>query len=582
MATITSNPRRRLSKIPSAPTYASLASKYADTFQKAIDQQEAYDLETKMNLFRLGQTTYEDFKSYLEQKIKDAPAGTKKAADYTGLLVDAEKYNKQMIETNAKNTVEKMRTEMLEAIPGQVTTKNELDIVRKLKESVDKNSGVYADLVEQEAKLKNQLFNEGSSGGKSRLSDNLEKYYVAIATENKKLMEDYQAGKISGTELDTQLYNNGLNFQEAVAQAEASGVNVPASYLQVVEDTSYVEERLAQREVGQVFDVFNKNGQVETVSHQELLNDKFSANPKYTNSKYVVVPPTNAYDPYKLIDSETGKPVVDDNGMEVTASSATEARQLMEGLDGGETFSVKVPAKNANGLTTARQYNFDPTSQTFVPTDDPKAKTYAPVPGKENRFAPQSEGQSLFDFLQAGIAKINSFFDPTTNKLNMQSLLGELNPNTSANRTDQMGPFMEPTILDRQKDFVAPPEVQTAPVMEPKQNKGLFSKVKDAFSSKGVNPPVIDLPGKPSTVSGNLDLGETSFPKFNLSSVNVPDFNLGSFNAPTGFSLGGGPISSNMANAGPSFQPSSSTSLFDKVKSFGQSALGKVKSFLGF
>lgn len=581
MATVTTNPRRRLSKVPQARSYANVASRYADTFQKAIDAQEANDLATKMNLFRLGQMDYATFRKYLEDKVKEAPAGSKKASDYTGLLVDAEKYNKQMVEDTAKTTVEKLRTKMLESIKGQVTNSDELRIVRELKKAVDPNSSVYDDLVTEEAKIKNSIATAGAAGGKKGMQDNLDKYYAHVATENANLIKDYKAGKITGYEMDQKLYQNGLNFQDAVNQAEKAGVNIPTTYYNAIEDTNYVKQELAQREVGQVFDVMNKSGVVEPVTHQELEADKLKTSPDFVRSKFVVQPDATG-SLFNIIDTSTGKQV-----NQVPATSQSEAVAMRKQLEDQSGYAVVVPKANANGITSLQQYNFDPKTQSYSSAENPEQKIYSPVStGFENRFQVQPK-TTLTDFLNAGITKLKSFLTPDQTSVDYEKLNQSLYP-----KEGQMGPFMSPTLLASPSTAgvaSTAPVVSDKPFVAPTAGPNIFQKatsaVKDFFGSAKPTPKSIPAPGNMPVPQGNLDisglkLDNMKMPEFNL---NMPSFNMPTgFNAPSGFNM---PSSSfnPPTTGGPSMGPTTTGGGFlSKLKNFGQSALGSIKKFFGF
>lgn len=579
MAVVTTNPRRRLSQIPAARTYTDVASRYSQAFQQALEQKEANEVSSKLNLFRLGEISWEDFKSFLTQKIKDAPAGSTKYAEYTGLMIDAEKYNTQIKETAAQNTVEKLRTQMLEAIPGQVTAKDELRIVREIKGQVDKDTSVYADLVAEEAKLKNEIANAGSSAGKKSIQDNLDKYYAQISVENENLANDYKTGKISGYELDQQLYQNGLNFQDALNQAERAGANIPTTYYQEAEDTKYIEDRLAQREVGQVFDVMNKSGEIEPVTHQELEADKLKTSPDFIRGNYSIEQPNINAEIYYLVGPD-GK-----RASNIPFTSSSEAVAARKKLEEKEGYAVVVPKTNENGITTLEQYNFDPQTQTYSTATEPDTKLYSPVAtGFENRFLYQPNTK-LTDFLNAGIAKLRSFFSPEKGTVDYQKLTSELNPSQEG-----MGPFMVPTILSPPKAEVAQPAPEVPVVESTVERQGLFSKAKtavqDFFASAKPTPTVGPIPGNMNTPSGNLDISGLNFnnqpfrlnlPKINIPDVNTPDFNLNL----SGFSLPGQNAAS--TTTGPTMGPTSSGPGFlDRIKTFGQSALGSVKKFFGF
>lgn len=580
MATITTNPRRRLSKVPAARSYAGVASKYAASFQTAIDQQEQNDISTKLNLFRLGSMTYADFKSFLEQKIKDANGNSKKMSDYSGILVDAEKYNTQLIESNAKNTAEKLRTKLLEKIPGQVTNADELRIVRELKKAVDPNSGVYADLVTEEAKIKNSLASAGAAGGKKGMQDNLDKYYAHVSTENANLIKDYKAGKITGYELDQKLYQNGVNFQDAISQAEKAGANIPTTYYAAAEDTNYIKQELAQREVGQVFDVMNKSGVVEPVTHQELEADKLKTSPDYVRSKFVIQPDATGY-LFNIVDTSTGKQV-----NQVPATTQSEAVAMRKQLEDQVGFSVVVPKSNANGIATLQQYNYDPKTQSYSTAENPGQKIYSPVStGFENRFTTQPN-TNLGDFLNAGITKLKNFMSPDQTTIDYEKLNKELYPVAT-----QAGPFMSPTILNAPVGTGATtttPTTPEKPMIAPTAGPNFFDKavssVKDFFGSARPTPASITPPGNMPVPQGNLDISGMNFnntpfklnlPDFKVPDINMPGFNLnlGGFNAPFGQPSATGPSMGPTSN-GPGF--------VDKLKSFGQSALGSVKKFFGF
>lgn len=574
MATVTTNPRRRLSKIPAARSYASVASRYADTFQKAIDAQEANDLNTKLNLFRLGQMSYADFKSFLEQKIKDAPGGSKKQADYTGLMIDAEKYNEQLQVDKINN----LKTQMLDKIQGNVTTKDELNIVRELKKTVDPSSKAYQSLVDSEVTLKQKVATEGKGAGKSALADQLQQYYTAIEVDNAKIADDFKKGLITGAEADQQLYDNGQNLKQAMIKASAGGVDIPAPVYKTVDEANQITaQRLAQREVGQVFDVINnQSGQVQSVTHQELLNDKNSTSPNFTQSRYSIEPDASGRR-FTLVDTQTGKPVTYEGSTTARSFDTTaKAKTAADALQGGNDFSVSVPQRDPNtGLMTAKKYSFDPQSQTFAPVDNVNLKTYTPSPGQEQKFAPDSFSKTLGDFFNNGIVKIKNYLNPTDNSINLTGLKQELNPAVGTGTT---GPFMGPA----NKPVTTPTPVstttQTAEFNPPKNN--FISKVANI-----INPPktpTITPPGNMPSPTGNIDLSGTNLSGFKMPDLKIPEFNLPGFNLNSTFNTPNpsfNPPSSNGPTMGPS---SSGAGFLDKIKSFGQSAIGGIKNFFGF
>jgi len=578
MATVTSNPRRRLSKIPTGDSsYSNIASRYASTFQKAIDTAEENDLQTKLNLFKLGSLKYEDFKNYLSDKIKGLDAGSTKASTYTSLMVEAEKYNKTLIENNAKTTVEQARANMLEQFKGKVTTQNELDIVRKLKDLAPKGTSTYADLVTEEAKLKNQVISEGAAAGKTTIKNNLDKYFAYVATENKQLIQDFQNGKITGYQLDQQLLQNGTQMKTALSTAESKGIDIPQTYYtDVAENTDYVKNRLAQREVGQVFDVLDRSGKVQSITHQELENDKLKSTPDYIRSKYTIESnPTGSI--FYVVDSTTGQKAV-----KTPFVSTTDANRAIKQLDETNGYSLVVPQTNANGITTTKQFNYNPVDQSFSPSDNTNFKLYTPAAtGFESRFQVQS-GKTLTDFINGGLTRLKQFLSPTDNSVDVNSLQNSFG---STDKT-QTGPFMSPTILSA--GATQPTVATTEPtVTEPTVKKeNFFSKAVDFL--KGKPAPTVTTPQDNIPVAkGNIDLSGTNFgPNLNLKSLNL---NLptavganSSFVSPTMPSLSVN--SNNSVTSGPSMGPSTSTNtgLLDKVKNFGTTALGNIKKFFGF
>lgn len=578
MATVTNNPRRRLSRVPNAPTYANLASRYADTFQKAIEQQEQNDLNTKLTQFKMGEFSYEDLKKYLEQKIKEAPDGSSKKAQYTSSLYEADKFNKANIESEAKSTVERLRTQMLDSIKGKVTTAKELEIVRELKKAVNPESGAYADLVMEEAKLKNQVANEGAAGGKKGIQDALDKYYAKVSIENENLIKDYQAGKITGYELDTRLFQNGIEFQKAIAQAEKSGANIPTTYYQAAEDTAYVKQRLGQREVGQVFDVMAKNGQVEAVTHQELEADKLRDNPQFIRSQFTIEPGPNGR--FQVVDTKTGQ-VQGRQGesgtIPRTFKTESDAQKFVSNLEQTTGYSVVVPKANENGITTLQQYNYDPKSQSYYTSEAPDKKVYTPVAtGFESRFQVQPN-KNLGDFINAGVAKLKSYFTPDQTNFDLDKMQADFYPKDQA-----AGPFIEPTILSAPE--VTPTMTPDKPMVTPTPKKSVFGQVKDFFSPP--KQPVYAQNQLPNPIGpgNNPGLSNSFGPSFDL-----PDFKIdtsgipsGGFNLPN-MNFNAPSMSSSASVNGPSMSPGgSSTGFLGSIKNFGQSALGKVKSWLGF
>lgn len=573
MATVTSNPRRRLSKIPSSGSYSNIASRYADSFQKAIDTSEQNDLETKLNLFKLGQIPYSELQKYIADKTKDLDPSSTKAVNYTSLLVEAEKYNKTLQDNNAKTLSDNTRAKLLDSFKGVVTTRDQLSIVQQLKSVVPKDTTEYANLAVEEANLKKQASTEGVAAGKTNTKNNLDKYFAYVSSENAQLIKDFQSGKITGYQLDTQLYQNGTQMQSALTSAESKGIDIPQTYYtDVAENTNYVKNRLAQREVGQVFDVLDKSGKVQSITHQELENDKLKTTPDFIRSKYSIE--TNAAgNIFYVVDSTTGERAV-----KTPFVSTTDAKRAMTQLDEKTGYSLVVPQATENGIAGTKQFNYNPADQSFSPSDNANYKLYTPAStGFESRFQVQS-GKSLGDFINNGITRLKQFFDPTKNDLDVSSLKNSFGGSVDKTQT---GPFMSPTVVSgagetapvTNAETFAPPKTEV-----PKEN--FFTKATDFL--KGKPGPTLTMPQDTLNVpKGNLDisglnLGKTDFSSMNL---NLPSFN-NNFGSPGGsFNVQGG------ANfSGPSMGPTTSTNtgLIDKVKNFGSTALGNIKKFFGF
>lgn len=585
MANVTVTPGRRLSRIPPARSYSNLASRYAQQFQAAIDQSEQNDLATKLNELRLGNISFDAFKQYTQKLIDAAPAGSSKKADYTGILVSAENFNKTNIENQAQTTVDKLRTQMLEKFPGQVTAKDQLAIVQKLKTAVDKKTDVYDSLVKEETQLKNQIINEAQTTGKGNLSNNLDKYYAALKTENDHLISEYQSGRLTGYELDSQLYQNGLNLANAVAKADAAGVNVPTSYYQAADETGFIQQRLAQREVGQVFDVFDTSGKVQTVTHETLTADQAKTSPDFVRSRYQIEPdPASLGRRLMIVDTSTGQKF----GAQSFATQA-QASAAIAKLGEKAGWSVVVPQQTANGVVTQKQYNFDPKTQTFSPTDNPGLKVYTPV-GDENanKFVAPATGGSLLNFINAGITKLNEFVDKTTGSFNLPGLQAQLNPNRITNPAapNVNGPFMQPRILTEPTPTPSPtiasqsripaPTVTPTSTVAPSPTATTTPRGTQAPMStqprQSVQPlqnTLSEVPVSPPAVKSFTPFAGVDFSKLNLNPVTAVQRFFG----------GGGAQTS-----GPTMGPSvtSGGGLIDKLRNFGQQAIGSVKNFFGF
>jgi hypothetical protein len=255
----------------------------------------------------------------------------------------------------------------------------------------------------------------------------------------------------------------------------------------------------------------------------------------------------------------------------------------MTQLDEKTGYSVVVPQANANGIAGTKQFNYNPADQSFSPSDNSNYKLYTPAStGFESRFQVQS-GKTLTDFINNGITRLKSFFDPAKNDLDVTSLQNSFGGSPDKTQT---GPFMSPTVVSgtgettpaSTAETFAPPKTEV-----PKEN--FFTKAVDFL--KGKPGPTLTMPQDTiGRTQGNLDISgfdtsKTNFPSMNL---NLPSFNLPSFNTNFG-SPGGSFIQPGGATfSGPSMGPTTSTNtgLLDKVKNFGSTALGNIKKFFGF
>jgi hypothetical protein len=574
MATTTTGPRRRLSRLPQSRTYDSLASKYSSVFKNALEQQQSNDIKLKVDQFKLGQISYEVLKKYMEDTIKTLPDGSSKKTEYTGLLVEAEKYNKQMINTNEKTKVDALRTKLLESFKGRITTKDELNIVRQLKASVNPNTDVYNDLTVEEAKLKNQTYTEGAGLGKKTIKDKLDRYFAEVAVENKQIQEDYQSGKITGYEADNRLYQNGIEMNKALEAAANQGVDIPSSYFgSVAEVSSALKNKIAQRETGLIFDVVDKQGKVQSVTHQELENDKLKTSPDFLRSKYSIEPVAAGSSAMRIVDSETGQPI---KGKIFT--SETDAKKYVASLQEKEGYSVVVPQQGAaGGPATTKQFNFNPKIGGFTPLDNPSTSFYSPVAtGFESRFQVQKD-VPLQNFIQNQTSQINKYYDTNTQQLNLEQMQSDLNPK------EVMGPpspFIGPEKTGTTGSAITLlPETSTSAKLSkttPASKQNMSFNPTGMFNTIG---PTLNPNGFSKSGSSSLNL--------NIPGVNVKDFNLPSFNlSPSGL----GPFNNQnpMDNVKtPNINTSGSnqgfgSGILNTIKNLGNKAIGAIKGLFNF
>lgn len=570
MATVTTNPRTRLSKIPQARTYSATAARYADTFAKAIDQQEQNEIATNLSDFKLGNLSYDAFKKYLQGKIDSVPVGSKNKADWMSLMVDAEKYNKTNLETEATNKIQQLRSEFVDKFKGAMTTKDELALVTSMEGQVDKTTNAYEQLVAEEQKLKQQVASEGRAAGNKTLAQNLDQYFAAVANENKKIQEDYKAGRIGGMQADSQLYQNGLDMTAAINKAITGGISVPQSILSDANQaTTSIQQRLAQRQVGQVFDVFDKSGNLLPVTHQDIINDANSASPTLVTSKFE--PRAVGDGTYQVVDTTTGKPIPD-----VVAFSITEAAKLAKEQPGNQQ-SVNAPyLEQGTGLIRQKAYAVDASNNNLVfssaGVNGTQVQSFSPVPGQENTFKVQP-GSNIGSFIQTGVERIGSFpgdISGLSGSLQNASVL----PEPVAPKQTSTSPQNGPTIGLPGNPFANP--LTSTKTVQPKET--LFS------SNPFLKPPTTS----PSQLIGpSMAPGGFSSPSSNIQAPTINPFSL-NMGAPTQqreqlfSSLPGGSSSPAMTSStsGPITGPTvSSPGIFDKIKSFGQSALGAIKSF---
>lgn len=568
MASITVNPRTRLSKVPVARTYSGVASRYADTFAKAVDQQEQNEIATNLSEFKLGNISYDTFKSYLQGKIDGASVGSKNRADWTNIMVDAEKYNKTNIENDAKATVEMYRTEAIDKFNGAMGTKDELALVQSLKNKVDAGTGAYADLVAEEQNLKQKLASERKTSGSKNLATNLDLYFADIENQNKKIQEDYKAGRITGMDADSRLYQNGLDMTEAIGKAIDAGISVPNSILSSAnEATNKIQERLALRQVGQVFDVFDKSGNLLPVTHQDILNDANSSSPQLISSKYEPVVTDAETGTWGLRDTTTGQNLPD-----VMAMSKDEALKLARNMPDNQ-LSVSAPGMEpGTGLIRVKQYSIDPNTAIFSSTDAQgnQIQSYSPVPGRESVFKVQPK-TNIGEFIQTGMEMLGSFRDTATNKIG--DFLGLQN----ATQTSPL--LQEPVTQKPEKLYSEKPTVGLPgnPFASPlaKTNKTQASP-QAAFSSN----PFITPGSQPSSnnmspVSNNQSIKAPSMTPFslNMSGPQLSPEKLYGSSANRSSSQTGAFTTSPMTSS----PTVTGGNLVDKIKNWGVSALGAIK-----
>lgn len=580
MAVVTNNPRSRLSKIPGARTYSAVASRYADTFAKAVDQQEQNEISTNLSEFKLGNLSYDSFKKYLEDKIKGAPVGSKNRADWTGLLVDADKFNKSNLEKEAIDTIEKLRSEAIDKFKGAMTSRDELNLVTQLKSAVNKDTDAYEKLVTEEQNLKQKVLAEGKAASKKSIEGNLDKYFAIAMAENKKITEDYKAGRITGSEADKQLYQNGVNLNSAVKQAEKAGITVPAAVTtEIANGVVFLQDRLAKREVGQIFDVVNqKNGEVESVTHQDLLNDQSAGTQNYTKSKYVIEPNASGTI-FNVVDSSTGKKVK-------TATNATQAKNIVSDLNKkeGGAFSVTVPQSDSTtGIISQKDFTFNPQTQTFATPDKPEEQVFAPNPNAGQRFLARA-GAKLTDFISAGSQKLQQFLSPNefggtsvdVNRLQQQFLPPGVQGPT------QSSPFIlpEPTPAPTPAQEMLKPTsmgLTVSPFVNPitgQPKEKLFSQNRPELAGPLSAPFAANVLGRQPS---NVTAPSVTAPSFTLEGLSGPQMGPERlFSSPLSRLSGTGSFTSSPSTSGPTVS-GGGPNLFERIKTWGQSALGAVK-----
>ena len=561
MAYRISSPSRGGYTIPSSPvgSYEAVAAKYANDFRNALRQQEQNELNSKILAWQRGELSWEELKKYLDERIKGAEDNSTEKVNLTEILTRLEAQNKELFEYQQKEIAARIRTEMTENLAeGGLTDQEQLNIVKAMKEAVDKESETYASLVQEEAQLKTRLAQSAAAAGEAAAKESAQERYRLTRAE---ILQDinstelaYQFGQISGFERDARNLANA----EALGQimSEAADAGVPISQSEIEMATNFLntnQQMLDFRRQGLVADAVDSKGQITTVATNE----------QNFGQEFVI----DSQGRLKLsgvadVGGVWQDPVTGFYGIAGERAATYESRSeaIKEAQEKG-VLSLDVVIPSPEGGTKVTTLQKDPETGVFYNPQNP-SETYVSLPQTKEQLEAYR-----FENLPSDWVSVPEVKDW------MKETVGEF---PGAGEIDLRYEVEEPTELDKTS----------------RSFSDIFKREFGDFTS--------DLGEKVKGFWENLrekekqvrekgyQLGPLSVtPAFGMSDIKIGSFDVPEFNVPTfqkmasKLGFGGEPTSTTPQPVGISQSSQGPTGFLGRVKQFGQNLLGKIGGFLG-
>jgi len=341
MASITRRPSRTSSRIMAAPSYQGVASSFSSQFSAAITEQRRSRFDNMVTSYMDGGTSYEELQKFVKDYVDEVGQDTNEGSSALSTLVKLQATEKSRVRETKRSELEaryvtadgsisaedrykieqellgvespgskeftaqqqrvissfdeaqteavaKRRIELIDQFKsGGITPQEDLAITQELRAMANPDSTVYAQLVEQEARLLTSISTAGGTTNKTNALD-----FQAADTVSKldSLQRQHQLGVVDGltaAKAEQELYNQ---LYDTMVQMAQDGIAIDRGLLtQAQQGATFAQEKVGAYENGILFDVITKDGSVRSITPDgrdiqtgktaDYLNDPVQYNP---------------------------------------------------------------------------------------------------------------------------------------------------------------------------------------------------------------------------------------------------------------------------------------------------------------
>ena len=261
------------------PEYTQQLSVIAQARETAGKERIDNDLaKLTAELSQGGITRAEEAKIY-EEMTRLLTPGT---LEHSQALAKLEETKALQAEEEEVNRLTERRTQLVDAYKeGGITDEEQLDIILQLKGMVDPNSEAYAELIDEEAKVRGNIEAERVAGGKSakadaekKLMNEAERVIKAEDLRMTQLENDFESGLISADEYVNGIKSGQDTINDAIQNLLAAGVDVEGEALAENEfNTDFAQKQAVAFSNGELVGVRTKNGSWTLATLDQLAED---------------------------------------------------------------------------------------------------------------------------------------------------------------------------------------------------------------------------------------------------------------------------------------------------------------------